>query len=100
MPRLHWAAGSKAFDTLPEEEKRGLIEVDFSIDAPPFDLYSVMSLDADEAGAARPGEGKSVSSMADSLKHAPSMAGCLPSTARTSFTAEKQSNLIPGRKPE
>ena len=36
--------------------------MDFSIDSPPFNLYQVMSLEADDAYAALSGQGRSESS--------------------------------------
>ena len=100
VPRSHWAADSPAFNSMPREEQRWLKGTGFSIDSPPFDLYSVMSLEADEAGAAVPGEGRTKSSLSESLKHSPCMSGCQPSVARASAPSEKQANLVPGQKPE
>lgn len=42
----------EAVDSHPEGEKRWLNFVDFMVDGAPFDLFHVLSLEADDHGAA------------------------------------------------
>ena len=98
--RAHWAAGTEAFESLPESERRWLESVDFNTEVAPFDLFSVMSLGAEDHGTATPEQPHSHSSLKESLLTAPNMGEVTPGMARSVMNDHKFSNLIPGQKPE